>query len=118
VRRILVREFLDGARVWASVQLRLTCPTRSMEDDKCRDSLRLGLVVTLSVPWGVATVNPVKARHAVRGDLAAKREYIAGIGRELNVVAIDKALELAVLVRAVEGAGDDVALLRNLNRLQ
>ena len=64
------------------------------------------------------SVNAIQAGHAGRRDFPAEGKYIAGIRAELNMIAIDKALHLAMLMRPVEGARDNVALLHNLNRLQ
>ena len=64
------------------------------------------------------SVNAIQAGHAGRRDFPAEGKYIAGIRAELNMIAIHKALHLAMLVRPVERTRDNVALLHNLHCLQ
>jgi hypothetical protein len=47
----------------------------------------------------VAAVDAVQAGHTLWSDLAAKGKDVICVGAEFDVVPIDPALELAVLVR-------------------
>ena len=73
------------------------------------------LVGALGGPWSCAAVNSIHAGHAGCRDLSAEGQHIVCIGAELHVVAADPALQLAMLMGAMEGSRDDVADLRDLD---
>src|ERR1700748_1440100 len=64
------------------------------------------------------SVYTVHSRHPIRGDFTAESKYIARIRTELHMIAVDPALQMAFLVRPSEVAGNDVAILRDLNLLE
>jgi hypothetical protein len=57
----------------------------------------------------------IHAGHPGCRDLSAESQDVVGIGAELHVVPADPALQFAMLMGAVEGSGDDVAHLRELD---
>jgi len=63
-------------------------------------------------------VEAIHTGHACRCNFSAKGEYLVCIRAEFNMIASDHALHLAMLIGPVEGTGEDVALLHDLNRLQ
>jgi hypothetical protein len=73
------------------------------------------LVRAFGAPSGVAALDAVLAGHVIAVDLAAEGDDGASVGGEFDVVDVDPALELAGLVRAFEVAGDDVAVLLELD---
>lgn len=60
-------------------------------------------------------MNSIHAGHAGRRDLSSKGQHVVGIGAELHMVSVDPALQFSMLMGAVEGSGDDVAHLRDLD---
>jgi len=72
----------------------------------------------LRIPPSVATVDAIKTGHALRGNLATERKNVVCVGTEYDVVVVDPALELAMLVRSPEGARYDVTVLAYLDGLE
>jgi len=60
-------------------------------------------------------MNSIHAGHAGCSDFSAEGQHVVGIGAELHVVAADPTLQFAMLMGAMEGSGDDVAHLRDLD---
>jgi hypothetical protein len=69
-------------------------------------------------PFSVPAMNSVDSRHNIPLDPSPKREHVARIGAEFDVVHVDPPLNLSGLMRTFEVARDDIAVLDDFNGFQ
>jgi hypothetical protein len=63
-------------------------------------------------------VNAIHAGHARCRDLSTKCQYLACVCAELHMIAVDPALQFAMLIRSMEGSRNNVAVLTELDLFQ
>src|ERR1700691_1811230 len=63
-------------------------------------------------------MNSVDSRHNISLDPSPERQHVAGIGAEFDVMDVHPALNLSGLMRTLEVARDDIAVLDDLNGFQ
>src|SRR5271168_1465540 len=76
------------------------------------------LVSAFSIPWSSLSVNAIHAGHTRCRDLSTECQYIACVRAELHMIAVDPALQFAMLIRSMEGSRDNVVVLAELNLFQ